>query len=163
MVASNGVFGYEPSVTYLYGIPRSIKEGGIHLDIPMNIVAQSLDGVQTKTAQHVIQVGTIGSSIEHQKPEQILNSDPANPVQAISAVKALQLANAQGQKIYQINQTNVDTIIPKLHLSSDIISEIKTAIGQGKEVTTHTNNVSVPGWSGAGYWNVPYKLDKIII
>jgi len=44
-----------------------------------------------------------------------------------------------------------DTVLPKLNLSSDIINDIKIAISQGKEVTTHTNNVSVPGWSGAGY------------
>ena len=81
----------------------------------------------------------------------MFNIDPTNPVQAISAVKALQLANTQGQKIYQINQTNIDTILPKLNLSSDIINDIKIAISQGKEVTTHTNNVSVPGWNGAGY------------
>ena len=49
------------------------------------------------------------------------------------------------------NEFIVDTILPKLNLSSDIISDIQTVINQGKEVTTHTNNVSVPGWSGAGY------------
>ena len=151
LVASNGVFGYEPKVTYLFGIPQTISEGGIYLDIPINSVAQSLDGNQTKTIQHIIQVGTMSSALEHQTPEQMFNTDPTNPVQAISAVKALQLANTQGQKIYQINQTNIDTTLPKLNLSSDIINDIKIAISQGKEVTTHTDNVSVPGWSGAGY------------
>jgi len=49
------------------------------------------------------------------------------------------------------NEFIVNTVLPKLNLSSDIINDIKIAISQGKEVTTHTNNVSVPGWSGAGY------------
>ena len=151
LVASNGIFGYEPKVTYIFGMPQSISEGGIHLDIPMNMVGQSLDGNQEKTIQHIIQVGTTMSALEHQVPEQMFNTDPTNPVEAISAVKALQIANSQGQKIYQINQTNVDTVVPNLNLSSDIIDEIKIAVSQGKEVTAHTSNVSVPGWNGAGY------------
>ncbi len=32
LVASNGVFGYEPKVTYLFGIPQTISEGGIYLE-----------------------------------------------------------------------------------------------------------------------------------
>jgi len=151
MVAANGVFGYTPKVNYLFGMPRSITQGGIVLDIPMTSVAQSLDGNQTKTAQFLMQVGTTASALEHQVPEQMFSTDPANPVQAISAVKALQLASAEGQKIYQINQTNINTILPKLNLSSDIISKIRSEVAKGKEVTTHADNVSVPGWSGAGY------------
>jgi len=47
--------------------------------------------------------------------------------------------------------SNISQILPNLHLSSDIISEIQTEVAKGKEVTTHTSNVSVPGWTGAGY------------
>ena len=31
------------------------------------------------------------------------------------------------------------------------MDEIRTALAAGKEVTTHTDAISVPGWSGAGY------------
>ena len=151
VVAANGVFGYEPKVTYLYGMPRTISAGGIHLDIPMNSVTQSLDGDEEKTAQFVIQVGTTASALEHQVPEQMFNTDPANPVEAISAVKALQIANAEGQKIYQIDKDNIDIVLPKLSIDSDIINEIKDEVSRGKVMTTHTSNVSVPGWSGVGY------------
>ena len=151
LVASNGVFGYEPQVNYLFGVARSISQGGIVLDIPMNSVTQSLDGNQDNSARFLMQIGTTASALEHQVPEQMFNTDPTNPTQAISAVKALQLANQEGQKIYQINQSNISQILPNLHLSSDIISEIQTEVAKGKEVTTHTSNVSVPGWTGAGY------------
>jgi len=46
-------------------MPRTISAGGIHLDIPMNSVTQSLDGDEEKTAQFVIQVGTTASALEH--------------------------------------------------------------------------------------------------
>ncbi len=31
------------------------------------------------------------------------------------------------------------------------MSEIRAALNAGKEVITHTDNISVPGWSGVGY------------
>jgi len=33
LLAAKGIFGYEPKVDYLFGLPRSISSGGIHLDI----------------------------------------------------------------------------------------------------------------------------------
>ena len=81
----------------------------------------------------------------------IFNTDPTNPTQAVSRVKALQLANTQGQQIYKIDSTNIDTVLPKLNLSSTIKQDIQSSVNAGKYVITHTDNVSVPGWSGAGY------------
>ena len=68
-----------------------------------------------------------------------------------STVKALQLANAQGQQIYKIDQTNIDTVLPKLNLSNSVKQDIQSSVNAGKYVITYTDNVSVPGWSGAGY------------
>ena len=81
----------------------------------------------------------------------MFNTDPNNPTQGISTVKALQLANAQGQQIYKIDQTNIDTVLPKLNLSNSVKQDIQSSVNAGKYVITHTDNVSVPGWSGAGY------------
>ena len=80
-------------------------------------------------------------------------TDPdADQPDAISAVKALQKANAQGQKIYTITQANQAEILPQLHLGADVINDITAALRVGKEVTTHTDLVSIPGgWTGAGY------------
>jgi hypothetical protein len=63
----------------------------------------------------------------------------------------LQKANAQGQRIYHITQTNQATILGNIHHHPDTMAEIKNALNVGKEVITHTDAVSVPGWSGAGY------------
>ncbi len=35
LAAGTGTFGYEPNVDYIFGFPRSIKPGGIALDIPI--------------------------------------------------------------------------------------------------------------------------------
>ena len=68
-----------------------------------------------------------------------------------SKIKTLQLANQQGQQIYKIDNTNIDSVLPKLNLSDSIKNDIQNSINQGKYVITHTDNVSVPEWSGAGY------------
>jgi len=149
LVASNGIFGYEPKVTYLFGMPRTVSAGGIHLDIPMTMVTSALDNDHQKMVDFTVQVGTIGSALEHQVPEQMFNTDPANPTEAISAVKALQKANAAGQTIYKIDSSNIDTVLPNIH--TGIQGEIQSAVNSGKYVITHTDDVSVPGWSGCGY------------
>jgi len=160
LLAAKGIFGYEPKVDYLFGLPRSISSGGIHLDIEITRVVRSLDNDNQKTIDFAIQTGPIGSALEHalkevplgcQVPEQMFNTDPNNPTQAISTVKALQLANAQGQQIYKIDNTNIDEVLPKLNLSNSVKQDIQSSVNVGKYVITHTDNVSVPGWSGAGY------------
>jgi hypothetical protein len=151
LLAAKGIFGYEPKITYLFGLPRTISSGGIHLDIETTRVVRALDNDQQKTIDFAIQTGPIGSALEHQVPEQMFNTDQTNPTQGVSTVKALQLANAQGQQIYKIDQTNIDTVLPKLNLSDTIKQDIQSSVNAGKYVITHTDNVSVPGWSGAGY------------
>ncbi|TXL12778.1 hypothetical protein BMR05_14320 [Methylococcaceae bacterium HT4] len=71
--------------------------------------------------------------------------------EAISAVKTLQKASAQGQRIYHITQANQSAILGNIHHDPDTMNEIRNALNAGKEVITHTDAVSVPGWSGAGY------------
>jgi hypothetical protein len=74
-----------------------------------------------------------------------------NPGEGISAVKALGKANAQGQRIYHITPANQAATLPNIHHNSLVMEEIRNALNAGKEVLTHTDAVSVPGWSGAGY------------
>ncbi|CAI8837134.1 hypothetical protein [Methylocaldum szegediense] len=95
-------------------------------------------------------MGLISSALEHAVPEQMFVNDE-NPGEAISAVKSLQKANAQGQRIYHLTPANQAMTLPAIHQNSLVMQEIRAALNAGKEVITHTDPVSVPGWSGAGY------------
>ncbi len=151
LAAGTGTVGYEPNVDYFFGFPRSIKPGSVAFDIPLiNIMAVD-DGDAEKKKQFVIQTGILSSALEHAVPEQMFNTDPTNPPDAISAVKALAKANAAGQRIYQITQANSASILGNIHHDQSTMDEIRAALAVGKEVITHTDAVSVPGWSGAGY------------
>ncbi|MDO9424178.1 MAG: hypothetical protein Q7T40_08320 [Methylobacter sp.] len=150
LAAGTGTFGYEPNVNYFFGFPRSIKPGGVVFDIPMVKIAATDDGQADKLKQFNLQTGLLSSALEHAVPEQMFTNEQ-NPGEAISAVKALQKANAQGQRIYHITQANQATILPNIHHHPDTMDEIRNALNTGKEVITHTDSISVPGWSGAGY------------
>jgi hypothetical protein len=149
--AGYGTLGYEPKVNYFFGFPTSIEAGGIVLDIPWSMVSHVSDGDMEKRKQYNLQWGMIGSALEHAVPEQMFQSQDSTDQQpeAISAVKALQMAGAEGQRIYQITQANMDTALP--YINHDGKSEIQAALQAGMMVITHTDSVSVPGWTGGGY------------
>lgn len=124
------------------------------MNIPI-VNIYGFDGDGTATAKqnklnYVLQLGTLSSALEHAVPEQMFVT-PENPGEAISAVKALSKASAAGQRIYHINQQNQSAILPFINHDSLVMNEIRNALAVGKEVITHTDAVSVPGWSGAGY------------
>ena len=111
--------------------------------------------------------GQYSSAMEHATPEQfwvdksqckytddngvIQNPAKADCAQGISAVKAIAIAQSQGQKIYTINPQNRDTALPKLTLSGSAGEEIRSAINSGKEVTFHESSINAYGWHGVGY------------
>ena len=111
--------------------------------------------------------GQYASAMEHAVPEQFWvdrtqcrytddggidqNQTLAACAEGISAVKAIAIAQEQGQKIYTINQSNRDTALPKLNLSGSASEEIRSAIKAGKEVTFHEKSITSNGWTGYGY------------
>jgi len=66
-------------------------------------------------------------------------------------VKAIAIAQQQGQKIYSIDQDNRATALPKLPVSGNVGAEIRNAIEAGKTVTVHERQISAHGWTGYGF------------
>jgi len=105
LTISSVSIGYEPNVDYFFGVPRAITIGGAVMNIPiLNITAT--DSPPSTAAEdkksYILQIGMLSSALEHAVPEQLFTTDRTNPADAISAVKALSKANAQGQRIYHI-------------------------------------------------------------
>ena len=113
------------------------------------------------------------SALEHAIPERFFN-DPnqcnsqgaANPnpalpecPQGVSAVKAIAIAAAQGQKIYTITQKvyndNPNIVATALSAHSyDTQNRIQNALDAGYEVTIHEAPITQSGWSGAGFTSI---------
>jgi hypothetical protein len=90
------------------------------------------------------------SAMEHLVPEMMF-STADNPAHGISAVKALQLAAAEGQKIWTITQTNLNTALAAINLPSDIKTDIRNSVNAGMELTAHERAVDFFGSSQVGY------------
>ena len=145
-----GSYGYEPYLNTFFGITRGIRTGEASFNIRFANTVLSHDGDIESKKQLQFQTGLISSTLEHAVPEQMF-SDPDNPTDGVSAVKALQLAAQEGQKIYQIDQDNLNAALGDLSLDFTVEDEIRTYVNRGGIAIAHESNISVPGWSGTGY------------
>jgi len=148
---SFGTFSTSLDPIYSFGIPRQVNMSGILVD--MDAVVNSLwaknnDARLTKTLGQ--QLGVMTSALEHRVPELFFTKEQ-NSGEAVSAVKALALASAQGQRIYQVTATNVNSVLPMLNISSEVKEEIRDSVAVGKTVTVSQKNITVGGWTGVGY------------
>ncbi len=122
-------------------------------------------GAQNRWIAYNKAKGLFSSAMEHILPEDFWidktrcrdsNNNPHNQnyepcAEGISAVKALIIAQQQGQKIYTINRSNAQSSLAKLSLSNQISNEIRNAVNAGKEVTVHEKAINNFGWRGIGY------------
>ena len=111
--------------------------------------------------------GQYASAMEHAAPEAFwvdkmkcshtdengrIQNPTLNPcAEGISAVKAIAIAQSEGQKIYTINKANAQTALAKLPIGGEVGSEIRNAVNAGKEVTVHEKSINKHGWKGFGY------------
>lgn len=148
---SEDIFSSELKVTTFFGSPLSVSSGGLAIDVKRVItLVKALDADTSTPIQFLSESGMNSSALEHSVPEQLW-STTANPAYAVSAVKALQLANDQGMPIYTINQSNINAILPQLQHDGGTISDIQNAVNAGKEVTVSKADVTFNGWTGCGY------------
>jgi hypothetical protein len=101
------------------------------------------------TQQTVQQVGMTISALEHRIPELFFTNE-AHPGEAVSAVKALAVASAEGQRIYQITSANVG-VVNSLNIGQEVKDEIIASVAAGKEATVSESSITVAGWTGVGY------------
>jgi hypothetical protein len=90
------------------------------------------------------------SAMEHLIPELMFSTAEA-PAEGISAVKAIALASAQGQKIWTITQDNLDAALAAINLHADSETEIRNGVNAGNVVTAHEQSINFNGWVGEGY------------
>jgi hypothetical protein len=151
-IPTAGTFGYEPYQRTSLGINRGIESHGMYMNVRTAQMITDRSGDKDKAKQLMLQVGMLSSALEHSVPEQMFaDPDSATKPEGFSTVKALGMAIAQGQKVYTINQQNRNTALANLRLDTVAMSEINSALASGREVTTHTDQLTVPGFRGSGY------------
>jgi cytochrome c5 len=157
---SFGNFGTASVVQFFLGIPRSVGFPGVQMDID-RVIGSGVATDATPGAVIAFQraVGIQGSALENLIPEQAfknssLAADDPLQTQAVSAVKAIAIAAAQGQRIYTLNASNQAihaATVSQLGIDSDARQEITDALASGKEVMVHQSTISYAGFTGSGY------------
>jgi len=130
----------------IFGIPIKITLTGIGLDMDRDIhLVIPVDGDISRIKPYMQIEGNYSSYLEHAILEQVFQTE------AISAVKAIQLANDQGIPIHTITWSNVNTELPLLQISSQTKTEIMNAVYAGKEALVPERNLTLYDWNGVGY------------
>lgn len=139
------------SPRYWFGIPRNVEFVGFTMDVDrMAYQLVSKKNRPVDSLKYAQAVGARGSAMEHVVPEQMFSLTQKN-AEGISAVKAIELAAQQGQKIWTINSVNLNPALASINLDSDAENDIRNAVSAGKVVTTHEADISFNGWVGNGY------------
>lgn len=153
----------------LYGlVTTGVTFKGLNLDVGhLRYIRWSKENQREAWISYNRLLGAGASALEHRTLEQLWVDrascrystslgevvNPTKPacVEGMSAIKALAVASAQGQKIFTLTAQNANVALAQLKLSSSVGSEVRAALAAGKEVTIHEKAISANGWSGYGY------------
>jgi hypothetical protein len=148
---SYGTFSTNMNVEYFFGQPRNVHFSGVLMDMDrMKSSAEAKNNCWEKWVNFNKTSGRAMSAYEHLVPGKLF-STATEKAEGVSAVKALALANQQGQRTYTINQQNYQTALPQLTISNATKNEIRTAVEEGKIATVHQAPITHHGWTGEGY------------
>lgn len=89
-------------------------------------------------------IATNRSMLESYSLERIFNG------QGISAVSAIQYSNENGIPVYEINSTNISTLLSQLTVTADIKADIQHYVNLGYTATVPRDIISLTNWSGTG-------------
>jgi hypothetical protein len=143
---SEAIFGIDVQSTYLFGIPRSVDVAGLYIDVDRDMhLPIPVDGNTARIKEYNLLIGSNSSYFEHKVIEDIYSTE------AISAVKALQLANSLGIQILTINKENSSIYLPALQIRSETMTDIENAINAGKEIIIPQQEMSINDWTGIGF------------
>ena len=148
---SFGKFSTALQPTYNFGVPTKVAFSGMLMDVD-HAVSQVISKNNNEDEKVNIQeqISMRLSANEHAAPEMVLSTEEV-PVHAVSTIRALQIAAKQDQRIYTINQANLDEALDMINFDGSTESEIRSAVNSGKEVTTHTHLITYQGVTTAGY------------
>lgn len=148
---SYGEFYSSLSPQYWYGIPREVDTAGMTMDVAhLTRTAVDKSNDTQKWVAFNQAVGSRSSAMEGLVPQQLFSTATA-PAQGISAVKAMALANAAGQKIWTITKNNLSTALASVQLPASVETDITNAVNAGKIVTTQSQPVAYAGGNFTGY------------
>ena len=148
------VVGNELEVTYLSGIPQTMEWKGVRIDATSRpvtpVILSASEGSSGSSPSSLPSNFMLLSGYESSSLENLIFEKDFG-VESVSAVKALQLAHAQGMDLLKIDSNNISTQLPLLDASDEVKEDIINKVNQGLKVTVHSSLLTFHSWIGTGY------------
>ena len=143
---SEVITGFDVDVVYYFGMPYRVSLSGMMIDVDRDIedgfsVYNNQDAVKSFTKVR----GYEGSYWEYKIFELWLD------IPSVSTIKALQIASSEGISIYDINQSNINDILPQLDIPEGVKDEIRESVNLGLTVKVSGSAITLNDWEGVGY------------
>jgi hypothetical protein len=148
---SFGTFSTYSQVSTVFGSASNVKLGAVAMDVDW--LMSNNEGKSNCWQDWVAfnqMSGQIASAFEHIVPEQIFSTTD-NRVEAVSTMKALAVANAEGQRIYTIDRNNIGYTLPLVTAHSLVKQDIQRAVAAGNTAIIHERPIDHAGYQGSGY------------
>jgi hypothetical protein len=148
---SFGTFSTYSQVSTVFGSSSNVKLGAVAMDVDW--LMSNNEGKSNCWQDWVAfnqMSGQIASAFEHIVPEQLF-STADNRVEAVSTVKALAVANAEGQRIYTIDRSNIGYTLPLVTAHNLVKQDIERAVAAGNTAIIHERPIDHAGYQGSGY------------
>ncbi len=147
---SYGTFQTNAKPNGLLGTVSNIEMIGLLMDMDsMKFNTECKDNCLEQWRDYNQQMGAAYSAYEHLIPEQLFSTEE-EPVEGISAVKALAIASQQGQRIYTFTEDNL-VYLSDLTVDQGTKDEIQAQVQAGMVATVHQHPITYTGWTGVGY------------
>ena len=167
---SEGIFGYKPKVTSIFGAPIGISEGTVFVDIDTDTygVADNGDKIrisEVNNAQEnekdsngdkenkvdynpvkdfMLYSGFVGSYLESFVLEETVG------VFAVSTMEVFRVALSRGNELVKIDSGNIDEL-EKIKADGKTISEMRNAVSSGRTIIVPKEEMCYYGWKGTAY------------
>ena len=167
---SEGIFGYKPKVTSIFGAPIGISEGTVFVDIDTDTYGvadngdkirisevnnaqkngKDSDGDKENKVDHnpvkdfMLYSGFVGSYLESFVLEETVG------VFAVSTMEVFRVALSRGNELVKIDSGNIDEL-EKIKADGKTISEMRNAVSSGRTVIVPKEEMCYYGWKGTAY------------
>ena len=167
---SEGIFGYKPKVTSIFGAPIGLSEGTVFVDIDTDTYGVADNGDKIRTSE-------VNNAQENEKDS---NSDKENNVDynpvrdfmlysgfvgsylesfvleetvgtfAVSTMEVFKVALSRGMELVKIDSKNMDEL-ERIKADGKTISEMRNAVSSGRTIIVPKEEMCYYGWKGTAY------------
>jgi cell wall-associated NlpC family hydrolase/transglutaminase-like putative cysteine protease len=134
------------SVNYIFGIPRTVSEGNVNIDVARNINSIFSPMHDKEREKTFAMLSGLSASAWESKILEVFFDIPS-----VSAVRLLKLASEKNIPLNTIDSTNIIDALPQLRVGAAVKDDIENAVSAGNIIIIPQSEVTYNQWVGTGY------------